>query len=99
MAPINKLLETVGFPVVAYSLDWHPKDHLSFVNNVHMRKLHSTSKITDPNQVKAYDIVVFEGPPMTEQVLWAEHCVQGTWGAELHKDLKVLELNHATIVQ
>jgi nicotinamidase/pyrazinamidase len=25
--------------------------------------------------------------PYGEQVLWPEHCVQGTWGAELHKDL------------
>ena len=63
-----------------------------------MRKLHSSSKITDPNQVKEYDTVVFEGPPMTEQVLWAEHCVQGTWGAELHKDLKVLLNNILYII-
>lgn len=25
--------------------------------------------------------------PYGEQVLWPEHCVQGTWGAELHRDL------------
>ncbi|MGC8548494.1 MAG: bifunctional nicotinamidase/pyrazinamidase [Acidobacteriaceae bacterium] len=25
--------------------------------------------------------------PYGEQVLWPVHCVQGTWGAELHKDL------------
>lgn len=25
--------------------------------------------------------------PYGEQVLWPEHCVQGTWGAELHKEL------------
>lgn len=24
-----------------------------------------------------------------EQVLWPDHCVQGTWGAELHPDLQV----------
>ena len=36
-----------------------------------------------------YDTVVFEGPPKTEQTLWPRHCVQESWGAELHKDLKV----------
>ncbi len=25
--------------------------------------------------------------PYGEQVLWPEHCVQGTWGAELHQNL------------
>jgi nicotinamidase/pyrazinamidase len=27
--------------------------------------------------------------PYGEQTLWPEHCVQGTWGAELHKALDV----------
>ena len=35
------------------------------------------------------DTVVFEGPPTVEQKLWPAHCVQGSWGAELHPDLKV----------
>ena len=26
---------------------------------------------------------------MMEQKLWPAHAVQGTWGAELHEDLKV----------
>ena len=28
-----------------YSLDWHPQDHVSFVDTVHMRKLHPDSKV------------------------------------------------------
>lgn len=43
--PINKLLETVTFDVYCYSLDWHPDDHLSFVDNVHDRKLHESSPV------------------------------------------------------
>lgn len=46
-------------------------------------------QILDPSKASVYDTVVFEGPPMTEQTLWPRHCVQDTWGAELHKDLKV----------
>jgi nicotinamidase-related amidase len=47
-------------------------------------------KIQDPSRVNVYDMVVFEGPPKTEQKMWPAHCVQGTWGSELHKDLKVI---------
>ena len=46
-------------------------------------------QIQDPSKACVMDSVVFEGPPMTEQVLWPAHCVQNSWGAELHKDLKV----------
>jgi len=46
-------------------------------------------QIQDPSQAKVMDTVVFEGPPMTEQVLWPAHCVQNSWGSELHKDLTV----------
>lgn len=35
--PINRLLETVQFDGVFYSLDWHPVDHVSFIDNLHLR--------------------------------------------------------------
>lgn len=35
--PINRLLETVNFDAVFYSLDWHPVDHVSFIDNLHLR--------------------------------------------------------------
>lgn len=41
------------------------------------------------DKAQAYDTVVFAGPPPMKQRLWPRHCVQDTWGAELHKDLKV----------
>lgn len=44
------------------------------------------------DEAKVYDTVIFDvnndGTPM-EQKLWPRHCVQNTWGAELHADLKV----------
>ncbi|XP_050679588.1 uncharacterized protein LOC126975627 isoform X2 [Leptidea sinapis] len=43
--PINRLLESVPFDCVFYSLDWHPPDHVSFIDNVHMRELHPSSPI------------------------------------------------------
>lgn len=87
--PVNRMIDTVPFDMHCYSLDWHPKNHISFVENVPMRQLSPESPITDPGKCKVYDTVVFEGPPKTEQTLWPTHCVQESWGAELHKDLKV----------
>ncbi|XP_075226775.1 nicotinamide amidase isoform X2 [Lycorma delicatula] len=88
--PINKLLDTVNFDTVFYSLDWHPSDHVSFIDNLPQRKVHSSSVVT-AEEAQLYDTVVFEGPPLMKQRLWPRHCVQDSWGAELHKELKVVE--------
>lgn len=90
IAPINRLLETVRFDATAYSMDWHPDDHIGFIDNVHSRQLHETSPI-EAGAAAVNDTVIFAGPPPTEQRLWPKHCVQNTWGAELHKDLRVAE--------
>lgn len=34
------------------------------------------------------DSVIFEGYPLVEQRLWPAHCIQDTYGAELHANLK-----------
>ena len=47
------------------------------------------SQITQPAACKTYDLVTFEGPPRTEQILWPRHCVQKTWGSQLHSHLKL----------
>jgi nicotinamidase/pyrazinamidase len=51
--------------------DWHPSDHVSFASN-------------HPGKASG-DII--ELPTVKEQVLWPDHCVQGTEGAEFHKNL------------
>lgn len=75
--------------MVFYSLDWHPSDHISFIDNVKNRALHESSPI-DADSAKVYDTVIFDGSPPIKQRLWPRHCVQDSWGAELHKELKVL---------
>ena len=87
--PINKLIENVPFDAIYYSLDWHPADHISFFENVHTRKLDADSAVQDPEKANVFDLVVFEGPPKTEQILWPAHCIQESWGAEFHKDLRI----------
>ncbi|XP_047102120.1 uncharacterized protein LOC124721279 isoform X1 [Schistocerca piceifrons] len=88
--PINKLLDTVKFDAVFYSLDWHPSDHVSFIDNLSQRKVHPSSPVS-AEEAQTYDTVIFEGPPLMKQRLWPRHCVQDSWGAELHKDLKIVE--------
>ncbi|KAK2575957.1 hypothetical protein KPH14_007318 [Odynerus spinipes] len=86
--PINRLSKEARWDKVIYSLDWHPENHISFYENLSLRELHPTSKITKEN-AKPFDSVTFLQPHV-EQTLWPRHCVMGTWGAELHKDLQIL---------
>ncbi|KAL6267852.1 hypothetical protein P5V15_000924 [Pogonomyrmex californicus] len=86
--PINRLLNNGHWNKVIYSQDWHPRNHISFFENLAMRELHSESKVTK-EIAKPFDTVVFSQPYLM-QILWPRHCVMNTWGAELHKDLLIL---------
>lgn len=88
--PINKLLKNVHFDAVFYSLDWHPSNHISFIDNVKQRPVHHTSSVTAEN-AHMFDTVIFVGSQTIEQKLWPKHCVQNSWGAELHADLNVVD--------
>ena len=89
IGPINRLsaLFAPRHPVV-YSLDWHPPDHVSFFSNRHLRP--TVGGIEEDLDVLS--VVTFAGPPPFNQTLWPDHCVQGTQGARLHRDLKVGEM-------
>ena len=43
---INKLIDTIPFDVITYSLDWHPASHCSFIENVQKRKLSKYSPVS-----------------------------------------------------
>ena len=51
--------------------DWHPKDHKSFSSN--------------NDNAPLFSIVEIAG--MGEQVMWPDHCVQGSRGAEFYPEL------------
>lgn len=108
--PINKLINTIEFDAIFYSLDWHPSDHISFIDNIKKRPLHPESPVKlkknhkhlisfsksksfqiDSDTAQVYDTVIYAGPPPMKQRMWPRHCVQDSWGAELHKDLKVVQ--------
>lgn len=89
---INALTEKLNWTVVVYTYDWHPENHISFYENRMMRPFHPSSSVSAEN-AKLMDTVRFASKSCEggyyEQKLWPRHCVQGTWGAELHADLKV----------
>lgn len=91
---INDLVENVPWKLIVYSQDWHPQDHISFFENKDRRPFHASSKV-NAGDAKVFDTVMFADAVRRtgciEQTLWPAHCIQDTWGAELHKDLKVCD--------
>ncbi|XP_071819758.1 nicotinamidase-like isoform X2 [Apostichopus japonicus] len=85
---INKILDDWKFDLVAYSQDWHPYDHISFIDNVMLRKTHPSSKIA-AQEAAVYDEIVFATEPPTVQTLWPAHCLQNSEGAKIHPNLKI----------
>lgn len=88
---VNKLRAHEYWRKVVWTLDSHPEDHCSFITNASKHPFHEKSPIK-PEQAKMFDTVILQGPeklPEMEQKLWPVHCVEGTWGWKLHKDLKV----------
>jgi nicotinamidase-related amidase len=78
---VNQLL-SLPFPVKVATQDFHPRDHISFASN------HS------PPQNKPLETMITIKNPLnskeTEQtLLWPDHCVQGTKGAELVPELEI----------
>ena len=69
---INELRKNAKFDYIVRTRDWHPQDHVSFGSN-------------HPGEALFSQITIAEtGHP---QVMWPDHCVQGSTGAEYHKDL------------
>ncbi|PIO70830.1 hypothetical protein TELCIR_07296 [Teladorsagia circumcincta] len=87
IAPINALTSEHALDLVVFSQDWHPHNHISFVESAYDpdRK----SKHDGPRKVlKAFESIQFEIPPV-KQVLYPRHCVQNSFGAEIHADLTI----------
>jgi len=43
--PINRLLKNGRWDKVMYTQDWHPENHISFIENLAARDLHPKSKV------------------------------------------------------
>jgi len=87
IAPIADLIKEDVWNQVIYSQDWHPRDHISFFSNVNLRALDPTWLSEHPGEVSLFEEVVFKRYPPYSQVLWPDHCVQGTDGAKFHANI------------
>jgi len=64
------------FDVIVVTRDNHPKDHMSFVTQHDGKNVLDVVKIMNPETGKEVELI-----------LWPEHCVEGTFGAQFHKDI------------
>jgi nicotinamidase/pyrazinamidase len=73
IGPINDLSRWFAEQggTVVATQDWHPAGHISFASSHHGRKAYQELTLPDGST----------------QVLWPEHCVHGSWGADFHVDL------------
>ena len=81
IAPLNDLVLffTERNGIIAATQDWHPAGHASFASS------HKNKKPGD----------TIDLPGAKNQVLWPDHCLQGSRGAELHEGL---DRNHIGII-
>lgn len=79
---INRLVQLFSNKTIFISQDWHPKNHMSFASN----QSTPVGPFTAVERV-AIDAKTGETVKFT-QVVWPDHCVQGSMGAEISPLLK-----------
>ena len=80
---VNRLIaefRDAGLPVVA-SQDWHPAGHCSFAS-------------AHPGHAVGDVVTLPRSKTQLVQILWPDHCVQDTCGAELHPGLDAACIDH-----
>ena len=73
---INKLRESKNFDMIVTTRDWHAQNHVSFCSNHKDEKLFSLITVPETGR---------------KQVMWPDHCVQGSKGSEYHPDIVIKE--------
>lgn len=98
---INELRENVDYDITVVAQDFHPANHASFCSTWVLNELSEEIKVAlvsdDPEQLTEvgrkyqdlYEKSLFSLKTVNglEQVLWPDHCVQGTKDACIHPDL------------
>lgn len=75
---INQCRANNKFDVIAHTMDSHPTDHCSFVDNHEGAETFALAMIPTP-----------DGDGTMEQVMWPRHCVKGTDGWQMAKEMNV----------
>lgn len=71
---VNSLRMGYSWDLIVYTQDAHPPNHVSFYIN---HASNPDAKLFEPLTL----------PNGSKQVMWPVHCVQGSWGQQLHRDL------------
>lgn len=86
VALVNELLN-LPFPVKVATKDFHPPDHISFASNH-----------PPPDNIPFVTVITIKNPLNPEEteetLLWPDHCIQGTKGAELVPELDASKFDH-----
>jgi len=80
---INNLRERIKWAHVVLTQDWHPPGHCSFCSTWRSKG--------------AEIFTLFKLPSGAQQMMWPDHCVQGSEGAKFHKDLKIDSKNDSIV--
>ncbi|GAB1484674.1 bifunctional nicotinamidase/pyrazinamidase [Treponema sp.] len=98
VGPLNALAQRFaaeGAAVVA-TQDWHPENHVSFASSHPLSRVNDIIAIPIPQLSASISTRKEEGPypAAIEQILWPDHCVQGSFGADFHPkfDLRPVRL-------
>lgn len=82
---INDLLPK--FDLIIFTKDWHPQNHFGFASNhknvkpfEHLMVLESTGGFGG--------VMDINGPKVDLGIMWPDHCVQNTPGADIHPGIK-----------
>ncbi|CCD70256.1 nicotinamidase [Caenorhabditis elegans] len=90
ITPLNELLQLSSWDLVVYTKDWHPHNHISFLSQAHNSDRVMDEK--DENKTLGFfDSVQFLKPIKTEQVLYPDHCIQKSWGSDIHPEIYIAD--------
>ncbi|CAO4374611.1 unnamed protein product [Caenorhabditis nigoni] len=88
IGPLNELLQLNTWDLVVYTKDWHPHNHISFLSQAHNSDREMEKK--DENRtLNFFDSVQFMKPIKTEQILYPDHCIQKSWGSDIHPEVYI----------
>ena len=85
---INELLDAPGLDFRVATMDYHPKDHISFAPN-HPPPNNKPFE----SYIEVQNHVAQRPEETMQQRLWPVHCVQGTKGAELIDELNTNKID------
>lgn len=86
---LNELLQLNSWDLVVYTKDWHPHNHISFLSQAHNSDREMDKK-DEERTLNYFDSVQFMKPIKTEQVLYPDHCIQKSWGSDIHPEVFIV---------